>query len=487
MIRNLKLFQIIILMLMITENAEAGKRQKKFFNDEQTRNQQIQSSKKKPIPVSQSFSQTTGQMRLCNLSPAQFALALTLVSVAGWALIPETPDLPSRDSFLGASLKAPFSVKNMAPIPCIPPTASQPVLPSQASGIGLVHPGLYSSIASFSQLKKICTDNELFFHNEQGPQCDLRAQQHARIWMFDQFFSESEADARICAEFVNLYLEKMFFDGKIPPAKAFFGVADNEFIHIIKLLSGFFHRSREENEFKDSDGLHFVKTDSAFPGMDNMDEWKTYIAQFQPSSMASFNGIEIIADNLCAEMTVLLPESMNRCAELNALPWERKLAMAVEIIGFKNELHDFEVLTRNFHFFPPLSRYEIERSLLQLKKDTLQLYDHDPITAAAYVHIAYVRIHPHNDANGRIARALMNLILMSAGYDRAVFPSNEEYSEAVNQAVRANQPEIFEEFLRKIIVMQSKNRSTFDKLFRKLDNCKEGCQKIVEKIAKDMD
>jgi prophage maintenance system killer protein len=39
-----------------------------------------------------------------------------------------------------------------------------------------------------------------------------------------------------------------------------------------------------------------------------------------------------------------------------------------------------------------------------------------PITSVAYFHSQFLRIHPFIDGNGRVARLLMNIMLMSAGY-----------------------------------------------------------------------
>lgn len=53
---------------------------------------------------------------------------------------------------------------------------------------------------------------------------------------------------------------------------------------------------------------------------------------------------------------------------------------------------------------------------------------------AGYAHMRLVQIHPFNNANGRTARAVMNILLMLAGKHPLVFFSDKEYTAAVRQA-----------------------------------------------------
>ncbi len=48
-----------------------------------------------------------------------------------------------------------------------------------------------------------------------------------------------------------------------------------------------------------------------------------------------------------------------------------------------------------------------------------------PIIIAATVHYRFVRIHPFDDGNGRMARLLMNLILIRHGYTVAIVPIDQ--------------------------------------------------------------
>ena len=45
-----------------------------------------------------------------------------------------------------------------------------------------------------------------------------------------------------------------------------------------------------------------------------------------------------------------------------------------------------------------------------------------PIEFAAMLHAIFVNIHPFIDGNGRVARLLMNLALLQAGYNITIIP-----------------------------------------------------------------
>lgn len=79
----------------------------------------------------------------------------------------------------------------------------------------------------------------------------------------------------------------------------------------------------------------------------------------------------------------------------------------------------------------------------------------NPFIIAAYVHINFILIHPFDDGNGRVARALTSIILMENG----LFPFNvydaikEKYSELLDKALLEND---FHPFVNFIIEQQWK-------------------------------
>ena len=58
-----------------------------------------------------------------------------------------------------------------------------------------------------------------------------------------------------------------------------------------------------------------------------------------------------------------------------------------------------------------------------------------PIVMAATVHYRFIRIHPFDDGNGRMARLLMNMILIKHGYTVAIIPidQRDQYIQTLEQ------------------------------------------------------
>ena len=98
-------------------------------------------------------------------------------------------------------------------------------------------------------------------------------------------------------------------------------------------------------------------------------------------------------------------------------------------------------------FEPPL---EVPRLLNELinwlnnhidpPKRKKKKYDLHPLLIACGFHVRFIQIHPFGDGNGRMARILMNLVLMLCGYVPAVIKleKRKEYYIALNQSTLEN-------------------------------------------------
>lgn len=94
------------------------------------------------------------------------------------------------------------------------------------------------------------------------------------------------------------------------------------------------------------------------------------------------------------------------------------------------------------------------RDPLQIPADVEQLCDwiqnhlpaEHPVIIAATAHYNLLRIHPFDDANGRIGRLLMNLILIKYGYPPAIIKNEQkrQYLQAIRQADQSHLEEFIE-------------------------------------------
>jgi Fic family protein len=85
----------------------------------------------------------------------------------------------------------------------------------------------------------------------------------------------------------------------------------------------------------------------------------------------------------------------------------------------------------------PLPKPEM---LAQLMSDFIQKYQNidgqeHPVRIAALMHKDFAYLHPFIDGNGRVARLLMNLVLLQHGYTIALIPPllRAEYSQALEK------------------------------------------------------
>lgn len=89
-----------------------------------------------------------------------------------------------------------------------------------------------------------------------------------------------------------------------------------------------------------------------------------------------------------------------------------------------------------FRFASPEETPALMHDLINWYRDESNLPDVNPILLAAEFHYKFIRIHPFDDGNGRLARILMNFILIHFGYPPLIIKTEDKlnYFSALQQA-----------------------------------------------------
>ena len=101
-----------------------------------------------------------------------------------------------------------------------------------------------------------------------------------------------------------------------------------------------------------------------------------------------------------------------------------------------------------YYFTPPEQVKPAMTDLLDWYRDQEAAGEH-PVIIAATFHYRFVRIHPFDDGNGRLARLLMNLILIKHGYTVAIVQTDdrERYLHELEQADKIEDLSQFIDFI----------------------------------------
>ena len=101
-----------------------------------------------------------------------------------------------------------------------------------------------------------------------------------------------------------------------------------------------------------------------------------------------------------------------------------------------------------YYFTPPEQVKPAMTDLLDWYRDQEAAGEH-PVIIAATFHYRFVRIHPFDDGNGRMARLLMNLILIKHGYTVAIVQSDKKtrYLQELERADQSEDPTQFIEHI----------------------------------------
>lgn len=124
----------------------------------------------------------------------------------------------------------------------------------------------------------------------------------------------------------------------------------------------------------------------------------------------------------------------------------------VQLKRINKQLQGIIFLTTRYQNIPDEMNAFIKELMMQLKQPTKS-----PDEIAAWAHVCYTKIHPHYDSNGKTARILFNMVLVHFNQQALVFPSDEEYTLAVEQ--ETSEPGSFLKYVQdKVIPWNEKKR-----------------------------
>ncbi|HWF45098.1 MAG TPA: Fic family protein [Candidatus Kapabacteria bacterium] len=104
---------------------------------------------------------------------------------------------------------------------------------------------------------------------------------------------------------------------------------------------------------------------------------------------------------------------------------------------YKQEPNHVRTATgETFYFTEPMDVPVKMQELIEWHRKEEAKNELHPVAIAALLHYQFVRIHPFDDGNGRVARILMNLVLMKHGYPVAIIRTEDKknYYLALRQA-----------------------------------------------------
>ncbi len=149
--------------------------------------------------------------------------------------------------------------------------------------------------------------------------------------------------------------------------------------------------------------------------------------------------------------TLLLKESSYKEAlTAEGKPTRRK----IEVGKYKSQPNHVRTITgETFYFATPEETPAKMHDLIEWFRKEKENPDVNPIALATIFHHNFVKIHPFDDGNGRVARILMNFILMQFGYPPAIIKTEDkENYYAVLRLADADELEPFIEYIAQNLV-----------------------------------
>ncbi len=115
--------------------------------------------------------------------------------------------------------------------------------------------------------------------------------------------------------------------------------------------------------------------------------------------------------------------------------------------------HVITVTGETFYFATPEETPAKMHDLIEWFRKEKEKPDANPIILAALFHYRFIRIHPFDDGNGRVARILMNFILMQFGYPPVIIKTEDKENYfAVLRLADADELEPFIEYIAENLV-----------------------------------
>ena len=149
--------------------------------------------------------------------------------------------------------------------------------------------------------------------------------------------------------------------------------------------------------------------------------------------------------------TLLLKESSYKEA---LTPEGKPTRRKIEVGKYKSQPnHVITVTGETFYFATPEETPAKMHDLIEWFRKEKEKPDVNPIILAALFHYRFIRIHPFDDGNGRVARILMNFILMQFGYPPVIIKTEDkENYYAVLRLADADELEPFIEYIAQNLV-----------------------------------
>ena len=141
---------------------------------------------------------------------------------------------------------------------------------------------------------------------------------------------------------------------------------------------------------------------------------------------------------------ILLKEPYEKEAET---PDGQRVRRTVSVGDYKTAPNNVRTSTGEMYYFTPPDQVKSAMGdLIDWYRAKERAWANTPIIIAATFHYRFVRIHPFDDGNGRMARLLMNMILIKHGYTVSLIRQDDR-DEYLNQLEQADKTEDLTEFI----------------------------------------